>query len=279
MSTKLYDGLRLKDSTADIFELVPLVAYAIAGAYGEAAIELMATELVDYLDGIPDFSGRDPQSLPIYDLQDSWRKHQQELGSHHALNDPLRFSIVFGRAQSGTLLAYPFYRESRYRDALESLEIFEDYHYQNQSDRPDEISSAQWGQRRKDWDSVLDGRGTLGSLPSWQLSESDRPFSQLYSSSARTVDANSFSSPESRLSHILRRSLFGYAMEEINPAQDRVFPLLNHCHRIVAEFLATEEGSSLKAPKRIPQGLLFGYGDFTPYEVDSELIVELFGRV
>ncbi len=279
MSTKLYDGLKLRDSSSDIFELVPRVAEAISEVYGRAAIELMATELVEFLDGLTDLEHRNPQDFPIYDLEDEWIKRQRELGPHHALNDPLRFSIVFGRAESGELLAYPFYREQRYRDALESLEIFEDYHYQNQSDRPEELTPAQWAQRRRDWDSVLDGQGTLSSLPSWQLSATLEPFRELHRPEARSVDANILCSPDRRLQRVLQSALFGYAAEELNPSSDRLFPLLHSCDRAVRTFLQSDEGSRILRPEPLPQGLLFGYGDFSPYEIDPELIAELFRRV
>lgn len=41
----------------------------------------------------------------------------------------------------------------------ESLDFIKDYHYQNQTDRPDNITARQWKKRKNDWDLVLGGNG------------------------------------------------------------------------------------------------------------------------
>ncbi len=35
------------------------------------------------------------------------------------------------------------------------MEYFDDYHYQNQTDRPEEISNEEWDKRKKDWDEAI----------------------------------------------------------------------------------------------------------------------------
>ena len=40
-----------------------------------------------------------------------------------------------------------------------------DFHYQNQCDRPDEVSAQQWAARKREWDAILVGRG-LDGIPS-----------------------------------------------------------------------------------------------------------------
>ena len=40
-------------------------------------------------------------------------------------------------------------------DYLENQPELEDYHYQNQTDKPDEISSRAWSKRRDDWDRAI----------------------------------------------------------------------------------------------------------------------------
>lgn len=40
-------------------------------------------------------------------------------------------------------------------DYLENQPELKDYHYQNQTDRPDEISSRAWNKRRDDWDKAI----------------------------------------------------------------------------------------------------------------------------
>ena len=44
---------------------------------------------------------------------------------------------------------------SYYKILFEDTENIADYHYQNQTDRPDEISAAEWKRRAKDWDKAI----------------------------------------------------------------------------------------------------------------------------
>ena len=41
-------------------------------------------------------------------------------------------------------------------DLWESQPFVQDYHYQNQTDQPDNLSRAEWARRKADWDRVLD---------------------------------------------------------------------------------------------------------------------------
>jgi hypothetical protein len=40
-----------------------------------------------------------------------------------------------------------------------SQSYVEDYHYQNQADKPDDVSDREWNKRRRDWDLTLPGAG------------------------------------------------------------------------------------------------------------------------
>lgn len=44
-------------------------------------------------------------------------------------------------------------------DLWRNLQFIEDYHYQNQCDRPDNISNYYWKKRESDWNTVLGGNG------------------------------------------------------------------------------------------------------------------------
>jgi hypothetical protein len=47
---------------------------------------------------------------------------------------------------------------------LETLPELEDYHYQNQTDQPDDISEAEWEERRLVWDTLYDRNWSLGCV-------------------------------------------------------------------------------------------------------------------
>ncbi len=42
-----------------------------------------------------------------------------------------------------------------YIDFVSKNEFFEDYHYQNQTDKPDDIADKEWEEREKDWDKAI----------------------------------------------------------------------------------------------------------------------------
>jgi hypothetical protein len=48
-------------------------------------------------------------------------------------------------------------------DFVEQLPELEDYHYQNQSDRPDEVSAREWAQRRDTWNAIVDNNQNIGN--------------------------------------------------------------------------------------------------------------------
>lgn len=276
MSTKLYDGLKLKDPTADIFELTPLIAAAIRAAFGEAARSLVGGELIAYCDAPSSWPEDTSRGYPIFDVETAWKQQQNKLGSHHALNDPLRFSMVFGKSSAGNLLAYPYYREPIYREALEALGLFEDYHYQNQSDQPEEISEDDWAQRSAEWDSLIAPDGSFGDLPLWVLGRSMEPFSELFLGAAsENFDANSYGTVDRRLTRILVAALIQKAVEELKPSKETLFRLASESSRTVRRFLETPAGDSVARPAPLPRGTSFGYSDIVPYEVSETVKEEL----
>ena len=285
MSTKLYDGLKLVDSAPDIFEIVPLIAAPIREAFSEAARELVAKELAYHIDGLKSSSTETPKGIVYNEVEDRWTERQEKFGSHHALNDPLRFSIVFGRSRRGNILAYPFYREDRYRVVLEATGLFEDYHYQDQSDHPEEISAKKWKARGKEWDSLLNAAGTLGDLPTWELSDSTTPFSEVrYSSYGSDFDANLYLDGRSRLRSVISSQLLDGAVAAENRADpdspattEGIMGMLFDARETVSRFFEREESYSRLTPiAPLPTGISFGYDDLpAPYELDPAILAEL----
>ena len=51
-------------------------------------------------------------------------------------------------------LMYEITTKEEWKDFREKYGV-KDYHYQNQTDRPDDISQKEWSRRRKDWDIVM----------------------------------------------------------------------------------------------------------------------------
>lgn len=290
MSTKLYEGLRLTDPTADILELIPSIAVSIRAAFGEASRALVAEELARHSDGLRLDGNELPRGTVLRAVTNSWRQSQQSFGPHHSLSDPLRFSMVFGRSDRGNLLAYPFYSEPRYRVVLEAAGIFEDYHYQDQSDHPEEFSSEEWESRGREWDSLLNSAGTFGDLPTWELSDTADPFSEVRQSSycGDDFDANLYLDGTERLRAIISNRLLTAVAEadaKVDPGQpatvEKIMGSLYDVRVAVSELFESEERSARLAPLQpLPKGLSFSYDELPrPYELDPSILAELIERV
>ncbi|MFD9604700.1 hypothetical protein [Streptomyces sp. NPDC059970] len=188
MSIKLYDGLRMTAHAPDLFELTRMTSKRMREVFRELAVPIIARNVARVVDDAEarerDMGGRLHDYL-IYRARKLWIDEQAGLDHRLAFHDPLRFSIVFGEVDddhSTRRLAYPFAGKHAYTDALMGLEadgrpIFVDYHYQNQTDQPEEIRDEEWKRRRDDWGRLLtaDDRGTdgtFGHLPGWQLPDS-----------------------------------------------------------------------------------------------------------
>lgn len=62
-----------------------------------------------------------------------------------------------------------------YREAFLGATGATDFHYQNQSDRPDDVTDEQWEERRETWGRVMPGFEAPASFsPSWELTDVDR---------------------------------------------------------------------------------------------------------
>lgn len=59
----------------------------------------------------------------------------------------------------GKLLGTEYGSSRAFTDLLFKCPLVKDYHYQNQTDQPDDISDEDWDQRRDDWDLALPGIG------------------------------------------------------------------------------------------------------------------------
>lgn len=61
--------------------------------------------------------------------------------------------ILFIPCGRSTLAMY--FGQSEYIKAIINNGNFEDYHYQNQTDKPDDVSTRAWNKREKDWDKAI----------------------------------------------------------------------------------------------------------------------------
>lgn len=183
MSTKLYDGLKLVGDQ-DIFDTMKIITPLIEEEYEKLAKKLVTNEIINLTDN-------PPTTPPTHDLifieaQDKWEETQQCYGDNHTLNDPLRFTIAFGKINE-KILAYPYYTKQEYGLILENTGLFEEYGYWNNHDKPKNISEKKWEERAKDWSNLLNKKGTLGNLLLWKL-DSKQPFLSVLLSEDKTLE-------------------------------------------------------------------------------------------
>lgn len=70
----------------------------------------------------------------------------------------LKFTILPLKNREEVLLLL-YTEKKELREIFEATPEIEEYHYQNQTDQPEEISEEAWNQRRSDWDNALGGDG------------------------------------------------------------------------------------------------------------------------
>lgn len=197
MSTKLYDGLRLTEP--DLFVAVPVIATAIKNAFHELRPKIVAEEVAAIVDTKEGRNTQDESNFVFLQAHKNWLKEQAEYGPHHRFNDPLRFEICFGQAVSRSTLAYPFHNEPAYQATLLETGLFQEYGYQNNADKPDDITEQDWTTRRLDWNSILNAEGNMTSLPTWRLAGSIDDVFDIFAG----YDLNEYLSRHTRLLRIL----------------------------------------------------------------------------
>ena len=79
--------------------------------------------------------------------------------------DALECNVALIPLKGRILVLYYGNIRSEYLQAFESLTEVEDYHYQNSTDKPDDVSQKAWNKRKFDWDLALgNSSGTRSGL-------------------------------------------------------------------------------------------------------------------
>ena len=275
MSTKIYDGLKLKDPNADLFEIIPkIIAPAIREEFHRLSLELVTNHLSYVMCSPKALAKMKKDTAIFFGAEEDWLERQKELGDHHFLNDPLRFSVVFGRSHRGNILSVPFYEKNKYFKALEGTGLFDKYGYWDNTDRPDEISKKVWNQRRDEWDSILSKNGTFGDLPSWELGETKNPWFSVLLSKTQSEDkafkVNEIMTAKKRINNSLRAEVTERLPNDKTPASViRNYSLANE---LVKKFAETVEYKTIPQPEPLPEDVMVNVGDITPYVVPREYV-------
>lgn len=296
MSARLYDGLRLTAHAPDLFELTRVISKRMREVFRELAVPIIARNVARVVDDAEvrerDMGGPLHNYL-VYRARKLWLDEQAGLDDRMTFHDPLRFSIVFGEVDDewGThRLAYPFDGNRTYTDALLALEtdghpIFVDYHYQNQAERPAEVSDDEWTHRRDDWNRLLDADdretdGTFGHLPGWQLPDSiEGVFDAVLLGHKDTViDLNAHCTIEHRMRLALNRAVtLDLDLDEVNSIS-RVLTRNRRIVRAIELYLGTADGAAMLRPEPLPDArdLDIAVSELPPvYEPPAEAVARI----
>jgi hypothetical protein len=169
MSTKIYNGYCSNMGLANLLEkLKEFKEEALKSLDAEYFKSLVSTYVKEYADAeikIPTQTEEDINHNDLlYRLHGECEKHLSGLKKHersyfHGIELDLETSIcVFPISPNRTLMLW-YCDVPVVTQMWENLPFVKDYHYQDQTDRPDEISSGAWRRREKDWEKVLGGTG------------------------------------------------------------------------------------------------------------------------
>lgn len=280
MSTKIYNGLRVVDPRENVFDVTSIIATRIRSKFHEECLRVVAEEMSRIIDNPDQHEGKDPEKRVFFDAEKNWNEFQDAVGDTSVFNDPLRFSIAFGEATDGHIIACYFCdRSVDYRSVLMDTGLFEDYHYQNNADREDGISEQEWDKRREDWESILDESSSFGSLPMWEL-ESSSPHVFLYPLIFKPdVDLNLYHTPKQRLIPIIRKAVMEYVVDSHRkshgkgPGPGDIFDYLGDMNPKILALVDGLPDDSPLLPEPL-ESLKVKYGDIPDVKKIPRLIIE-----
>lgn len=153
MSTKLYDGLRIKnakeeDVIAKLDSLKPLFKEVLRNTIAKK----ISSEYFNMVDNV--FNNDNPQ-LPCDYAQNILKKEMESIkNDKRSIMFQYDFVIYVKQYKSDVYL-YPFYRELNDLNILmEKIPELEDFGYWDNTDKPEEISESHWKKREKIWNII-----------------------------------------------------------------------------------------------------------------------------
>lgn len=163
MSTKIYDAWRLPAG------VTPFTDMTLLPRLRKATIDANIAEAITQMEhGVAPWA--DPYALALHTRR-KWLASAQFGGPNSVFYDTNNASLGF-LLHGGAWYAKGFNLIPQHREVILS-QAWDDFHYQNQADRPDDISDDEWEHRRHTWDNDL----TInGSLSHWLCHQVCEPF-------------------------------------------------------------------------------------------------------
>lgn len=155
-------------------------------------------------------------------------KRQEQLRKLHPQRDSyvdVKFELVIYPLKGRILGQYFGVKEDMVKLFLAQPWV-KDYHYQNSSDRPEEISAKEWSKRQRDWDRVFTDLPMTPALAGWTVVLCDYP--ALWKTSDVVPYLPSF---DDRCKQIARNALVDELMAGKTLAPEKIYHDLLECHK------------------------------------------------
>jgi hypothetical protein len=156
MSTKIYDAviseLSLEQLLENFKKEIPVVKKIVKSEYNrllaQQSIELFdASETLTIKEAIGNANAKNQETLDSI-----------KLNARVPYDLNFEYSVLLFPLENKTLMMF-FCQNIKFHRHFMSLPYVSDYHYQNSSDKPENISQEDWNKRSSDWDTVLGGNG------------------------------------------------------------------------------------------------------------------------
>lgn len=279
MSVKIYEGLKLKDPKADVFQVMNFLADRIEKASVKLVVELVSREIANLYDQEKFRASAKAKRSLFSEVEESWRQEQKAYGSSSRFNDPLRFEIAFGKAVTGDVLAIPFYEEKAYGKVLKSCGLFQPYGYWNNTEMPRGVSQKAWEERRAAWESVTVKHNDFTRTLQWSLPRTENPFVHFWLNGKlrSRLDYNSDARRAARKRSAYIRALMAASSDV---AADNIFTVVGLADKATAELMNSPAWLELPSPEPIPDPFRTSIDELpSPFEPDPETLKRLIVRM
>jgi hypothetical protein len=147
MSTKLYNGIKFKSN--NIKEVLDQLI-SVKEKAKEIAINSISDEQLSYFISANKLLDKD-----VYDISIDISHAIDDIEGRWRFSPNLHFSVVVYPTIEGDIYGYYFDSDKKeYRELIEPF--YTDFHYQDQCDKPDELSDEEWDFREKKWNELVD---------------------------------------------------------------------------------------------------------------------------
>lgn len=182
MSTKIYYGCRVHLDDSDLLAFQERMAAAVGAAYEPLYLRTVVALAFDIAAGAAPETFAEGAFTPAHtgiqplftaaELLDQAHRIVEAKGIRHPLD--LQFEVVFLRSGDPTCpLAIPYTERAVLRDTFMALPEVEPWGYWDNTDRDDNVTDAEWDERRDVWARAVDGRAPAQRGLTWKLVMSD----------------------------------------------------------------------------------------------------------